>query len=185
MNEEEYMGTEDFPCPKCSQLNTIGQTTCKNCGADLKQVLNGSKHKEKTAGGSPTLILGIIAIVIILGVVAFFVMSYNPTHSRHRSGISAPRGMGGAIHATISAAHADYLLSGTTYTLDDVLSGTAFSSGITYQADTDTPASGEIASNAAGTAIILNYYHDIFKWDYIPRNGDEAAYLVETGGNWK
>ncbi len=59
------MGSEAFHCPKCSQLNTTNWTTCKNCGANLQQVLDSINAKNRS-----TLILDIIVIVAILGIVA-------------------------------------------------------------------------------------------------------------------
>ena len=175
------MGTEDFACPKCSQVNTANQTTCKNCGADLKQILGGSKHKEKTTRAYPTLILGTIAVAI-LGVIAFYVMVLfpNSSHSQYPMNLTTLRGIGSGIIASLQAKHSDYLINGTTYTLDDVLSATVFPRRITYQAtDTDTPASGEIASNTAGTAIIFNCNQGAFGWTWTPRVGDTPALITE------
>ena len=146
--------------------------------------VGGMKFRKKV-----TLIIGIIVIVVAFGVMSFkyFVepMLMIPGKNPYVSPTWVARGAGGAIHSTISAAHSNYLRNGTDYDLDDVLSNIAFAShtGITYQpTDTDTPALGEIASNVAGTAIILNTILNnkqaIFKWDYTPRNGDTPALLT-------
>ncbi len=109
------------------------------------------------------------------------------SRSLHHRHVFTARAIASALASSISAEHSDYLLNNVDYDLDDVLTATDFSSRrITYQAtDTDTPALGEIASNVAGTAIIMNYRHDIFKWDYIPRNGDTAAYISENSDSFQ
>ena len=133
-----------------------------------------------------TLIIGIIIIIIsVLGVIAFYTL---PLFIRPPYTLSAPRGIGGGIAGSISSAHSNYLRNGTDYDLDDVLSATAFTSSITYQpTDTDTPAPGEIASNAAGTAIILNCTKGTYKWDYIPLNINDGtpAYLTENSDSFQ
>jgi hypothetical protein len=177
------MGTEDFACPKCSQVNTANQTTCKNCGADLKQILGGSKHKEKTTRAYPTLILGTIAVAI-LGVIAFYVMVLFPNSSHNyysHNGLSAAKGVGSAVHATIQAEHSDYLNNGDKYTLDDVLANTSFTGGITYNTTpNNTPAIGDICSNVAGNKICVNYKGEQFDWDWTAQVGKTPALLTEN-----
>ncbi len=68
------METEDFPCPKCSQLNIANRTTCKDCGADLSVALAGIEPIEKVAGRRSTLIL-------------YFIMAVSyPRNNNSRSG---------------------------------------------------------------------------------------------------
>ncbi len=164
------METYDFPCPKCSQLNTTNWTTCKNCGANLQQFLDSINAKNR-----PTLILDIIVIVAILGVIAVTMPKF-PHINKQDYRISAARGVGAAISATIQAEHSDYLNNGDKYTLDDVLASTTFTGGIT--ATTGSPADGQIGYS--GNVIRLNYKNKIYEWDYIPRNSDTPAYMVEN-----
>jgi len=91
------------------------------------------------------------------------------------------RGAGSAISATIQAEHSDYLNNGDKYTIDDVLASTAFCCGFAYNTTpNNTPAIGEICSNVAGDKICVNIKGKQFDWDYIPRNSNTAAYMVEN-----
>ncbi len=175
------MGTEDFPCPKCPHLNTTRSIACKNCGADLKQVSHCIAHIEKVVGRRSTQILNFIIAVAILGII--IAVAVPKAFSRSIIvPLSVARGIGAAIDGSIQAKHSDYLSNGDKYTLDDVLAGTAITGGITYNTTpNNTPAMREICSNVAGTAIILNYMKGTYVWDYIPRNGDTAAKIVESG----
>ncbi len=172
------MGTEDFPCPKCSQYNTANRTTCKDCGIDLKQVSHSITHIEKVAGKRSSLILNFIIAVAILGIImavavpkAFSLSISSP--------LSAARGIGAVISGTIQEKHDNYLKDGTDYTASDVVANTPFCGGIT--ATTGVPGDGQISA-VSPTTIRLNFNkHKVFKWDYIPRNGDTAANIVESG----
>ncbi len=124
----------------------------------------------------------LIMVIIILGILSSvampkFVSLSNPAK------LSAARGVGGAVRSSISSIHSDYLINGTAYDLDDVLSQTAFTSGITYQTTpTTAPADGEIACNAAGasgTDIYLNYKNSNFRWNYTARAGDTTGLIDE------
>ena len=67
--------------------------------------------------------------------------------------------------------------------MGDVLAGTSFTGGITYQATaTNTPAIGEICSNQAGNKICVNYKGVQFDWDWIPQAGDTRALMTENSG---
>jgi len=133
-----------------------------------------------------TLIAVIISVVkkIIITIIIFLVL-ISPLIVKKMSEpgcrISHERGIGAAINATIQAIHSDYIINGDKYTLDDVLASTAFTGGITYNTTpNNTPAMREICSNVGGTTIIVNCKQGTFKWDYIPRNGNIAAYMVEN-----
>jgi len=184
------MAEKTFLCRECSQLNAINQTICKNCGADLKkQVLDSFKHVEKTKRSSaPKLIFAIFCVIVILVIISAAVI---PKFIRFDGGSSpitarnAARGVGGAINATIQAEHSDYRINGVTYTLDDVLSGTAYASGIKYQArPNNTPAKNEICSNVDGTAILLNFRGTILKWTYTPQPDNSPALITEDSASF-
>ncbi len=164
------MRTEAFPCPKCSRLNMTNWTTCRNCGANLQQVLDSINAKNRS-----TLILDIIVIVAVLGVIAVAMPKY-PLDRRIPIEISGARGVGSALKSTITNKHGNYLINGTEYTISDVLADTQYFGGIT--ATTDSPADGQIGYS--GNVIRLNYKNKIYEWDYIPRNGDTPAYMVEN-----
>ncbi len=179
------MAAEAFPCLKCSQLNTIGQTTCKNCGAGFKQVSHSITHMEKVAGRRSTLILNFIIVVAILGIMIAVAVPKAFSYSTSAR-LSAARGIGSAISATIKVKHSDYLINGVPYTLEDCLAGTSFTGGFAYNTTpNNTPAIGEICSNVAGDKICVNIKGKQFDWDYIPRNGETAAKIVEGENFWK
>jgi len=164
------MGSEIFPCPKCSQLNTTNWTTCKNCGANLQQVLDSINAKNRS-----TLLLDIIVIVAVLGVIAVAMPKF-PLDRRISTEIGVARGVGSALKSTITNKHGSYLINGTEYTTSDVLANTQYFGGIT--ATTGSPADGQIGYS--GNVIRLNYNNKIYEWDYIPCNGDTPAYITEN-----
>ena len=123
-----------------------------------------------------TLIINII-IIIALGVI-----SINIFEQMSESGcrVSNERGIGAAISATIQAKHSDFLTNAVPYTMDDVLANNSFPR-FKYQATaTNTPAEGEICSNVAGTAILLNSKGTIFGWTWTPQVGNTPALLTEN-----
>jgi MSHA pilin protein MshA len=142
------------------------------------------KSKRKKNEGGFTLI-ELIMVIVILGIISAVAIPKFLSLSDSAK-LSAARGVGGAIASSISAEHSDYLINGNTYDLDDVLSSTAFTSGITYQTTpTASPAAGEISCDAAGAsgdAIHLNYKNSTFEWTYTPRNGDTPGLITETTG---
>ena len=141
-----------------------------------------SKVKNNEKGFT---LIELIMVIVILGIISAVAipkfLSLSPSAK-----LSAARGVGGAISSSVSAAHADYLLNNNDYFLDDVLSATAFTSGITYQTTpTATPATGEISADAAdgaGDAIHLNYKNSSFVWTYTGRSSDTPGLLTETTG---
>lgn len=134
-------------------------------------------NRKKNEGGFT--LIELIMVIVILGIISAVAIPKFLSLSDSAK-LSAARGVGSAISSSIQAEHSDFLINTTAYTLDDVLAATAFTGGITYQStDTDTPAAGEIASNAAGTAIILNYKGSTFEWDWTARNGDTPALIAE------
>ncbi len=127
-------------------------------------------------------LIELIMVIVILGIISAVAIP-KFTNLGASAKLSAARGIGSAIATTIQAEHSDYLINATAYTMADVLAGTSFAGGITYQATaTDTPAVGEICSNAAGNKICVNYKGVQFKWNYIPQAGDTPALMTENSG---
>jgi len=138
-----------------------------------------SKRKKNEEGFT---LIELIMVIVILGIVSAVAIPKFLSLSDSAK-LSAARGVGSAVSGSIQAEHSDFLINGTAYTLADVLDGTAFTGGITYQTTaTDTPAAGEIASNAAGSAIVLNYKNTTFQWGWTARNGDTPALITEASG---
>ena len=177
------MGTEDFPCPKCSQLNIANRTTCKNCGADLRWAVPYNIPKQKVAERRSALTTVIISVIVIiaLGVISIWILDrLRSCRGYGTAPLSAARGIGAAIDSSIQAKHSDYLINGDKYTLDDVLASTAFTGGITYNTTpNNTPAIREICSNVAGDKICVNLKGEQFDWTWTPRVGKTPALIVE------
>ncbi len=140
--------------------------------------------QKPTIGSALALILKVFKVfcaIVILVVIAFaisYLVSFDGCGSAK---LSTARAVGSTISTSIQAKHSDYLNNGNDYTLDNVLTDTILAYGIKYQATaSNTPANGEITSNVAGIAIILNYGKSNYVWDYTPRNGNTPALLTEN-----
>ena len=131
------MGTEVFPCPQCSQLNTTRRTTCKNCGTDLTQSLVGNypleKPIEKATKGRPisylSIILGVVIFLIISVLALYWLVSW---YDSLYASSNYPRAVGSGLSSTIYYKHANYLKDGTDYTASDVVADTQYSGDWCY-----------------------------------------------------
>ena len=138
-----------------------------------------SKRKKNEKGFT---LIELIMVIVILSIMSAVAMPkfINLSDSAKRG---AAMGVGGVIGSSITSEHADFLINGNAYNLDDILTAIAFTSGITYQTTpTTTPADGEISCNAAagaGTDVYLNYKNSVFRWNYTARSGDTPGLIYE------
>ncbi len=123
-----------------------------------------TRNDKKGFTISETLIL-----IVILAIVAAIAI---PKHVivEEWSGRSAARGVAGVMSYIIAEKHADYLKSGSDYTVTNVVSGTRFGSGIA-------------SPSVEGNVITWDYWPKTFKWTYFPRDGDTSAYLTEDSSS--
>ncbi len=128
-------------------------------------------------------LIELIMVIVILGILSSVAIP-KVVNLAGPARLSAARGVGSAVISTIQAEHSDYLINATTYTMADVLAGTSFAGGITYQATvTDSPAKGEICADASpATAVMLNMKGTTYKWDWTPQTGDTPALMAEDSG---
>ena len=176
------MVAEVFPCPQCSQLNTTHRTTCKNCGADLKQVLDSVEPLEKVEKTRFARTLDII-IVVFLGIISAVIVPPLFYNFESSTAESTAMHIGRAMSSTITNKHSEYLINKTDYTVFDVVVDTQYFDGIKATTGT-SPRDGQISADSP-TTISLNYKNTVFKWDYIPRKGDTPAFLEENSDSFQ
>jgi prepilin-type N-terminal cleavage/methylation domain-containing protein len=139
------------------------------------------KRRENEAGFTFVELIMVIVILGILSSVAIPKVASLGDIAKFR----VARGVGSAVSSTIQAVHSDFLINATVYTKDDVLAGTSFAGGITYQTTaTDTPTIGEICVNVADNGYIVNIKGDWFHWDWAVQTGDTPALLTEKAGSF-
>ena len=137
-----------------------------------------SKHKKNEGGFT---LIELIMVIVILGIISAVAIPKFLSLGDSAK-LSAARAVGSAMTGSIQVAHADYLINGTPYTINSVLTGTSFSGGIASTTST-TINGGEIGANAAGE-IEFNYKTAVFQWDWNIQVGDDAAYIGEKAGNF-
>lgn len=85
----------DVKCPNCGTMNPAGATKCKNCGASLNRPAPQATPPPQTlarpGGMSPMMIGGIIALVLLCGVGAYFLFFRTSDTTGTVSGVSWQR----------------------------------------------------------------------------------------------
>ena len=128
-------------------------------------------------------LIELIMVIVILGIISAVAIP-KFINLGDSAKLSAARGVGSAVNATIQAKHSDNLINATSYTKVDVLTGTSFSGGIAYSSSASaSPALGDICVNAGDDGYCVNIKGDIFAWDWADPVGDTPALLTEDSAS--
>jgi MSHA pilin protein MshA len=138
-----------------------------------------SKRKKNEDGFT---LIELIMVIVILGIIsAVAIPRFLSLGDSAR--VSAARGVASAISASIQSEHADLLITGTPYDLNDVLTGTSFTGGITHTAGIGAPVPGEIRETVNDANFALNLAGNIFTWSYTDVVTDDIpALTAEVAG---
>ncbi len=132
----------------------------------LNQERKMSKAKNYEKGFT---LIELIIVIVILGILSgVAVPRFSGLSDSAR--LSAARGVGGAMSSTITARHADYLVSNNDYTATDVINDSLF-------------AGGAATPTVAGNVITWISGSSTYTWTYTPRNGVDSAHLIENSSS--
>ncbi len=132
----------------------------------LNQERKLSKAKNDEKGFT---LIELTIVIVILGIISgVAVPRFSGLSDSAR--LSAARGVGGAMHSTITASHADYLVNANDYTATDVINDSLF-------------AGGAATPTVAGNVITWISGSSTYTWTYTPRNGADSAYLIENSSS--
>ena len=142
-----------------------------------------SKRKKNEEGFT---LIELIMVIVILGIIsAVAIPRFLSLGDSART--SAARGVASAVNASIQSEHAALLIAGTAYNLNDVLTGTSFSGGVTHTAGVGAPVPGEIRETVLNTNFALNLAGNTFTWLYTDVTTDDVPALtseVAGGGGF-
>ncbi len=141
--------------------------------------------KRKKNEGGFTLI-ELIMVIVILGIIsAVAIPRFLSLGDSAR--FSTARGVASAVNASIQSEHADLLTNGTSYDLENVLSATAFTGGVSFATGVGAPAVGQIRETVANANFALNLASNVFTWSYTDVVTDDVPALtaeVSGGGGF-
>ncbi len=140
-----------------TQLNTFVKMKI-NIRKKLRKIVNG--HSE---GFTMIELIMVIVIVGILSAVA--IPRYLNLSDLAR--LEVARGLAATINSTIQSEHADLLINGDTYDVNEVLSATTFSGGIKYVTPAAPTNPGEIGNDGGGDIDFVSTTGTVFTWAYI------------------
>jgi len=124
-------------------------------------------------------LIELIMVIVILGIISAVAIP-KFINLGDSAKLSAARGVGSAISATIQAQHSQFLIDGvTTYDMESVLSGTSFSGGLSFKTAGGTPLVGEVSEVTTNATAVVNIKGSVFTWDWTIQNNDTPALLIE------
>jgi prepilin-type N-terminal cleavage/methylation domain-containing protein len=113
-------------------------------------------------------LIELIMVIVILGIIAAVAIpKFLDLAGEAKK--AAARGFGGAMTSTIAIKYAGFQLGGPNYTLQDIVTETTFTGGISND---------DFVVNADGSLITLDYRNLRFEWDYVRAEG-EPGLLTE------
>jgi prepilin-type N-terminal cleavage/methylation domain-containing protein len=124
-----------------------------------------SKLKSEEKGFT---LIELIIVIVILGIISSVAMPKFIGLSDDAR-FSSARGVGGAMSASITTLHTDFLINGNDYDVDDVIANTVFGGGVTV-------------GNAANV-ITFSSGGKNYVWDYADKVDTFSGFLTEDSSS--